>query len=48
MRVFNKERKKNNIQKIERPIYENNNNKNKDLNMLFQPTIKQQESSESI
>ena len=48
MRMFYKERKKSNIQKIERSIYESNNDENKDLNMLLQAAIKQQESSENI
>ena len=48
MRMFYKKRKKSNIQRIERPIYENNNDENKNLNMLLQATMKQQESSKNI
>ena len=48
MRMFYKERKKSNIQRIERPIYKNNNNENENLNMLFQAAMKRQKSSENI
>ena len=32
--------KQNNIQRIERPIYKNNNDGNENLNILLQATIK--------
>ena len=46
--MFYKERKRSNTQRIEKPIYENNNDENKDLNMLFQATMERQESSKNI
>ena len=35
MKVFYKKRKRSDIQRIERPIYENNNDGNEDLNILL-------------
>ena len=35
MKVFYKKYKRNNIQRTEKSIFENNNDKNKDLNMLL-------------
>ena len=40
MKMFYKKRKKSNIQKIERSIYESNNDENESLNMLFQAAMK--------
>ena len=48
MKMFYKERKRNNIQRIERSIYEDNNNENENLNMLLQAAMKEQESSKNI
>ena len=48
MKVFYKERKRYNIQRIERSIYESNNSGNENLNMLLQAVMKRQESLEKI
>ena len=48
MRIFYKKQKKSNTQRIERSIYESNNDGNENLNMLFQAAMKQQESSKTI
>ena len=40
MRMFYKKRKKSNTQRIERPIYKNNNSENGNLNILFQTAMK--------
>ena len=48
MKMFYKKQKQSNIQRIERSIYESNNNENENFNTLFQATMKRQENSENI
>ena len=46
--MFYKEWKRNNTQRIERSIYENNNDENENLNKLLQTAMERQKSSENI